>query len=314
MYHVLIKNNFTITNDHYLLIFVTSMEEQGCSFLGTSFHGLTWRIDVGCCSLPSIDGDASSMMYSSFGPVMKRVFRLFKPHQLFLQNHQIHLRNLPSTSQLLGYDHPRGAWHTDHRSWHQAYQNLHSSSCHPHHCKNGVAYRQAPRFCCQPFFSIVESYLTIYIWWDSFSMPQCFNRLSPSSGIYGHHRGTHLFWWRCSGLVMKWPGALVFQGAKHTLSTYFTGGYTDGPFSCPFLICSSCLRGSLRLWLVHHVRRKMPENGTFTLLIGIKTLIPACYRDSRSSFISPRPRVSVQGFDSTHCHWSFIMMLANPIM
>ena len=41
------------------------------------------------------------------------------------------------------------------------------------------------------FFSIVESYLTIYSWWDSFQCHYVTIDLSP--GVYGHHRGNSCF-------------------------------------------------------------------------------------------------------------------------
>ena len=77
------------------------------------------------------------------------------------------------------------------------------------------------------FFSIVESYLTIYIWWDIF---QCHYVTID----YLHHlvsmaipRGTHLFWWRCSGRSDEMAGALVFRGKKTHPKHVFLGGYRD---------------------------------------------------------------------------------------
>ena len=74
-----------------------------------------------------------------------------------------------------------------------------------------------------------------------------YNRLSPSPGIYGHQRGhSSFFGGDVPGGATKWPGALVFWSAKHTLSTYLPVGYRDpkyGPSSCSFLIGSSFLTG-----------------------------------------------------------------------
>ena len=55
-------------------------------------------------------------------------------------------------------------------------------------------------------------------------MPLYYNRLSPLPGIYGHqprHQRGH------SSLLVEMFGVFVFRGAKHTLSTYFPGGYRD---------------------------------------------------------------------------------------
>ena len=112
-----------------------------------------------------------------------------------------------------------------------------------------------------PFFSIVESYLTIYIWWDSFQYHYAtidyHHHLVWSMTIAG---GTHLFGGDVRGGATKSPGALVFRGAKHTLSTNFWGRYRDPikvrTFFMFFLDLFIMFNrgGSLRLWLVHHVR------------------------------------------------------------
>ena len=77
------------------------------------------------------------------------------------------------------------------------------------------------------FISTVESYLTIYIWWDSF---QChyvtihYHHHLVSMAIAG---GTIFFGGDAGDGATKWRGVLVSRGAKHTLSTSFSGGYRD---------------------------------------------------------------------------------------
>ena len=76
-------------------------------------------------------------------------------------------------------------------------------------------------------------------------MSLSYNRLSPSPGIYGHHRGHSSFLVEMFGAERQNDlGHFYGGGAKHTLSTYFPGGYGD-PIKvrtfCSFLICSSCL-------------------------------------------------------------------------
>ena len=80
MYEVLTKNNFTFMDDHYLQIFGTSMGTriaQDGSFICMPIHVETFNNR--CWTLlPVVSGygGASSMMFSSFGPVKKKVFIL----------------------------------------------------------------------------------------------------------------------------------------------------------------------------------------------------------------------------------------------
>ena len=111
-----------------------------------------------------------------------------------------------------------------------------------------------------PFFSIVKSYLTIYIWWNSF---QCHVTID-----YHHHLvsmaftgGTHLFSWRWSGRSDEMNRGTCISWCKTHQQHVFPGGYRDPNYG-PFQVLSWFVHhvlpgGSLRLWLVHHVR---PQN------------------------------------------------------
>ena len=95
-----------------------------------------------------------------------------------------------------------------------------------------------------PFYSIVESYWPMYIWWKHIQLDYVTN-------LYQHHllsmfitRGTQLFFVGrdVRGGSPKWPRALVFRG-----------GYPPRKTSCKSTVGANRLAGPIISWADHYL-------------------------------------------------------------
>ena len=111
-------------------------------------------------------------------------------------------------------------------------------------------------------------------------MPLCYNRLSPTPGIYGHQRGRSSVLVEMFGAERRNGRGHLYFGVQNThYSKYFPDGYRDpkyGSFSCSFLICSSCLTvGHFDCDLYTMRDRKTRKKGYFYIVsdLGYQTTL-----------------------------------------
>jgi hypothetical protein len=149
MNHVLTKNNFTFMGDHYLQIFGTSMgtrmaPSMACLFMSrleeqmlaaTPCRPWIWWRYIDDVFFIWNQGEESLHTFlnhiNSFHSTIKFTSE-FSHNQVNFLDVTIRKENNTLTTDL--YTKP-----TD------THQYLHSSSCHPYHCKSGIAYSQALR-------------------------------------------------------------------------------------------------------------------------------------------------------------------------
>ncbi|XP_072042799.1 uncharacterized protein [Amphiura filiformis] len=149
MNHVLTKNNFTFMGDHYLQVFGTSMGTRmapsfACLFMSRLEEQMLyaapcrpwiwWRYIDDVFSIWTREEDSLHTILAhvnSFYRTIKFTSEL-SHHQVNFLDVTIRKENDSLVTDL--YTKP-----TD------SHQYLHSSSCHPQHCKSGIAYSQALR-------------------------------------------------------------------------------------------------------------------------------------------------------------------------
>ena len=149
MYHVLTKNNFTFMDDHYLQIFGTSMGTRMAPSLACLFMSrleqqmldsapcrpwIWWRFIDDVFFIWTSDEESLHTFINhinSFHRTIKFTSEISHQQVNFLD---VSIRKEHDTLITDLYTKP-----TD------THQYLHSTSCHPRHCKNGIAYSQALR-------------------------------------------------------------------------------------------------------------------------------------------------------------------------
>ena len=159
-----------------------------------------------------------------------------------------------------------------------------------------------------PFYSIVESYWPLYIWWNYFQWDYLTN-------LYQHHLlyclspgALNFFFFVVVGRDVrggspKWPGAFVFRGGYHPRKT-----------SCKSTVGANRLAGPIMSWTDHYfsvndspicIWPKMRTSGAafFAFLTHIY------YRPNHTCQLATvtvrRPsRVNVQETNNSLCPWS----------
>ena len=148
MNHVLTKNNFTFMGDHYLQVFGTAMGTKmapsfACLFMSRLEEQMLdaapcrpwiwWRYIDDVFFIWTRDESLHTFTdhINSFHRTIKFTSEISYEQVIFLD---VTVRMEKDTLTTDLYTKP-----TD------THQYLHSSSCHPRHCKNGIAYRQALR-------------------------------------------------------------------------------------------------------------------------------------------------------------------------